>query len=254
MAVYNIPFDSETLKKIILGEVNSPEVNYTQSTIKGKNFITYFSNLKYKTLTIDFSETSLEEKNELVLEYIKHNSSVHIEQLEATIVKCIFYCKNYNLDLIDTSKSDLEYLQKSILINDEIVLLVENNKSLIQSLCDILDGTLLYAIKNLNAYKEVFGDFITNNVVVEKQEVGKTFVNLFQNDTFNSHYYAAIPNINHIRYFEYYFDRPIYSGKTIISYMADACVIFPMLKLILDNRFTPENFNSIYEETNVTSV
>jgi hypothetical protein len=254
MAVYNIPFDSETLKKIILGEVDSPEVNYAHSAIKGKNFITYFSNLKYKTVNIDFSETSFEQKSELVLEYIKHNSSVHIEQLEATAIKCIFYCKNYNLNLIDTSKSDSEYLQKSILTNEEIAILVENNKPLIQTLCDILDGSLLHAIKNLNAYKEVFGDFITNNIIVEKQEVGKTFVNLFQNETFNSHYYAAIPNFNKIKYFEHYFDRPIYSGKTIISYMADACVIFPMLKLILENKFTAETFNSIYEETHVTSV
>jgi hypothetical protein len=254
MAVYNIPFDSETLKKIILGEVDSPEVNYAHSAIKGKNFITYFSNLKYKTVTIDFSEAPLEQKFELVLEYIKHNSSVHIEQLEATIIKCIFYSKNYNLNLIDTSKSDSEYLQKSILTNKQVAEFVTENKDLMQTLCDILDGSLLYAIKNLNAYKEVFGDFITNNIVVEKQEVGKTFVNLFQNATFNSHYYAAIPDFSKIKYFEHYFDRPIYSGNTIMSYMAAACVIFPMLKLILDNRFTPENFNSIYEETNVTSL
>jgi hypothetical protein len=252
--MYIAPFDSDTLKKIITGELDSPEVSYKNSTIKGKNFITYFSNLKYKTINIDFTQVTLDQKKELLIEYIKHNSTANIDQLLITLIKVIFYQKGYNLSLVDKSKSDAEYLKKSILTNSEIENFVEQNRQLVKTLCDILDGTLLYAIKNLTAYKNEMGDFITNNIVVEKQEVGKTYVNLFQNETFNSHYYAAIPNFNDIKYFEFYFDRPIYSGKTLMSHITEGCIIFPLLKIMLETPLTTEQFQSIYEETNVTSL
>ena len=252
--MYIVPFDSVTLKSIITGELDSPKIDYTNSTIKGKNFITYFSNLKYKTVDIDFTNVSINEKKTLVLEYIKHNSTTNIEQLLASVTKIIFYQKGYNLSLVDNSKLDVEFLQKSILANSEIEQFVKENEELIKALCDILDGTLLYAIKNLNAYKEELGDFITNNIVEEKQEIGKTFVNLFQNETFNSHYYASIPKFDKIKYFDFYFDRPIYSGKTLMTYITGGCIIFPLLKMILDNSFTPQQLQNIYEETNVTSL
>jgi hypothetical protein len=252
--MYIVPFDSDTLKKIIIGEIDSPEVNYKQSTIKGKNFITYFSNLKYKTINIDFTNISINDKKELLCEYIKHNSTANIEQLLVTVIKIVFYQKRYNLSLVDKSKSDAEYLQKSILTNSQIKEFVQENEQLVKTLCDILDGTLLYAIKNLNAYKEELGDFITNNIVVDKQEVGKTFVNLFTNETFNSHYYAAIPKFDDIKYFEFYFDRPIYSGKTLMSHITEGCIIFPLLRMILETPLTVEQFQSIYEETNATSL
>lgn len=252
--MYIVPFDSDTLKKIITGEINSPEVNYKESTIKGKNFITYFSNLKYKTINIDFTDISIDEKQELLIEYIKHNSTANIEQLLVTLIKIIFCQRGYNLYLVDKSKSDGEYLQKSILTNSEIQEFVFQNKQLVKTLCEILDGTLLYAIKNLTAYKQEMGDFITNNVVIDKQEVGKTFVNLFSNEAFNSHYYAAIPKFDDIKYFEFYFDRPIYSGKTLMSHITEGCIIFPLLKIMLETPLTTEQFQSIYEETHVTSL
>jgi len=252
--MYTAPFDSDTLKKIITGELDSPEVSYKDSIIKDKNFITYFSNLKYKTINIDFTDISANEKKQLLTEYIKHNSTANIEQLLATIIKVTFYQRGYDLSLVDKSKSDMEYLQKSILSNSEIKEFVEENKQLVKTLCDILDGTLLYAIKNLTAYKQEVGDFITNNIIVDKQEVGKTFVNLFNNETFNSHYYASIPKFDDINYFEFYFDRPIYSGKTLMSHITEGCIIFPLLKMMLETPLTPEQFQSIYEETNVTSL
>ena len=252
--MYIVPFDSVTLKNIITGELDSPKIDYANSTIKGKNFITYFSNLKYRTVDIDFTHVSIDEKKTLVLEYVKHNSTANIEQLLATVIKILFYQKGYNLSLVDNSKLDIEFLQKSILTNSEIEQFVKENQELIKELCNILDGTLLYAIKNLNAYKEELGDFITNNIVEEKQEIGKTFVNLFQNETFNSHYYASIPKFDEIKYFDFYFDRPIYSGKTLMTYITGDCIIFPLLKMILDNSFTPQQLQNIYEETNVTSL
>jgi hypothetical protein len=202
--MYSVPFDSVTLKSIITGELDSPKIDYANSTIKGKNFITYFSNLKYRTVDIDLTDVSIDEKETLLLEYIKHNSTANIEQLLASVIKSLFYQKGYNLSLVDNSKLDIEFLQKSILTNSEIEHFVKENEELIKALCDILDGTLLYAIKNLNAYKEELGDFITNNIVEEKQEIGKTFVNLFQNETFNSHYYASIPKFDKIKYFDYF--------------------------------------------------
>jgi hypothetical protein len=252
--MYIVPFDSDTLKKIIIGEIDSPEVNYKESAIKGKNFITYFSNLKYKTISIDFTDVTIDEKKELLVEYIKHNSTANIEQLLVTLIKVAFCQRGYDLSLVDASKSDAVYLQKSILTNFQVTEFVQENKQLVKILCEILDGTLLYAIKNLTAYKEEMGDFITNNIVVDKQEVGKTFVNLFTNETFNSHYYASIPKFDDIKYFEFYFDRPIYSGKTLMSHITEGCIIFPVLKIMLETPLTTEQFQSIYEETNVTSL
>jgi hypothetical protein len=253
--MYTIPFDSETLKQIITGKANSPEIDYLNSKIKGKNFITYLSNLKYENLNIEFSNISFEDRCELLVEFIKHNSTCHIEQLESTVIKCLFLYKGYNLALVDTSEDDKPILQKCILSNDEIELFVNNNKDLIKQLVELLDGVLLYAIKNLNSYKEELGEFVTNNIVTEKQDIGKTFVNLFVNPTFNCHYYGSLTNFDNIKYFDHYFDRPIYSGKTLISYITSPnCVIFPLLKMIIDVQFTPEQLNLISKEADATFI
>ncbi|CAB4170744.1 hypothetical protein UFOVP909_130 [uncultured Caudovirales phage] len=253
--MYTIPFDSETLRSIITGDIKSPEIDYTNSKIKGKNFITYLSNLKYESLNINMSMVSFEEKSELICEFIKHNSSCHINQLEATVIKCLFYFRGYDLSLVDKSEDDKACLEQCILSNDEVQQFVEHNKDLIKQLSEILDGVLLYAIKNLTAYKEELGDFITNNIVTEKQDIGKTFVNLFDNVTFNCHYYSSVPSFDNIKYFDHYFDRPIYSGKTLINFITSPqCFIFPLLRIMLEKPLTAEQFQSIYEETHVTSL
>lgn len=253
--MYTIPFDSDTLRNIITGDIKSPEIDYTNSKIKGKNFITYLSNLKYENLAIDFSTVSVEERYDLVCEFIKHNSTCHIEQLEATVVKCLFYFKGYDLSLVDKSEDDTPFLQKCIFSNQEIEQFVKTNTDLIKQLCELLDGVLLYAIKNLTAYKEAQGDFVTNNIVAEKQDIGKTFVNLFDNATFNCHYYGTLMQFDTMKYFDYYFDRPIYSGKTLINFITSPnCFIFPILKIILDNKFTPEQLNSISKELDATLI
>ena len=253
--MYTIPFDSEVLKSIITGEVKSPTVDYANSKIKGKNFITYFSNLKYENLIVDFSEVGLEEKFELVAEYIKHNSTCNMQQLEATVLKCLFVNRKYDLTLVDKSEDDKPFLDKSVLSNEEVKQFVEQNTTLVKELSEILDGVLLLAIKNLNAYNEEFGNFVTNNIVTEKQQVGKTFVNILLNETFNYHYYSSLPKFDDIKYFDYYFDRPIYSGKTLTYFLsAEKCLLFPILKLVLDMQFTPEQLNAMIKETNVTLI
>jgi hypothetical protein len=250
-----IPFETDTLKKIITGEIDSPEIDYTNSKIKNKNFITYFSNLKYKNININFDGVDTQEKKQLILEYFKHHSTVHIEQFEATMLKCLFHFKNYDLSLVDKSELDKHFLNKSILSNSEIVDFVKENYDVVETTVDILDGILLLAIKNLNSYKEEFGDFITSNVVTEKTEIGKTFVNLLSNETFNSHYYSALKDFNQLKYFDYYFERPIYLGQSLISFISnEKCVIFPLLKLILDQSVTLDNIKEIYKETDVTLI
>jgi hypothetical protein len=253
--MYTIPFDSETLRSIITGDIKSPEIDYDNSKIKAKNFVTYLSNLKYESLNINLTDVSFEERSELISEFIKHNSTCHINQLEATVIKCLFYFRGYDLSLVDKSEDDKTVLEQCILSNDEVRQYVEQNTDLIKQLSEILDGVLLYAIKNLTAYKEEVGDFITNNIVTEKQDIGKTFVNLFDNATFNCHYYSSIPKFDSIKYFDHYFDRPIYSGKTLINFIASPqCLIFPLLRMMLEKPLTAEQFQSICEETNVTSL
>ena len=253
--MYTIPFDSDTLKSIITGDIKSPEIDYANSKIKGKNFITYLSNLKYENLVIDFSSVSFEERCELLSEYIKHNSTCHIEQLESTIIKSLFFYRGYDLSLVDKSEDDKIVLVKCILTNEEIQEFVEKNKDLVKQLAELMDGVLLYAIKNLNAYREELGDFVTTNVIVEKQDIGKTFVNLFDNPTFNCHYYGSLPRFDNLKYFDHYFDRPIYSGKTLINFISSPkCFIFPLLKMILDVQYTPEQLKTISEQLDATPI
>jgi len=250
--MYIIPFDSENLKKIITGEIFDLNVDYVNSKLKGKNFITYFSNLKYKNINIILDGMTVEDKEQLVLEYIKHQSMVNIEQLESTMLKCLFQYKGFNFKLI--SKFDMPFLNKSILTDNEIVSFIEKNKETIDTLVNILDGVLLYAIKNLNSYKEEFGDKITDNLITDKKEIGKTFVNLFSNETFNYYYYTILKDFKNLYYFEYYYDKPIYFGKTLISYITGDCVIFPLLKMGIEQQITSEQIKEIYEETDAALI
>jgi len=249
--MYTIPFDSATLKQIIIGEISNPVVDYTNSKIKGKNFITYFSNLKYENINVDLKDVSVDERFELIKEYIKHQSIVHIEQFEATMVKLVFAFKGIN---VDNSEFDKPYLDLSVLSSDEIEQFITTNEQLVLDLVEILDGVILYAIKNLNSFKEEHGDKVTTNTVSEKTEVGKTFVNLFKNETFNCHYYSVLPSMDRIKYFEHYYDRPIYSGKILVSYIVEGCVLFPLLKMVVDKEYTKEQLIAIGKELDATPI
>lgn len=252
--MYTIPFESETLKKIITGEISNPTVDYANSKIKGKNFITYFSNLKYDSVSLDLTGIEYEERVELLKQYIMHQSLVHIPQLEATMLKALFSFKGFDLSIVDKSELDKPFLDLSILTNEEVVKFKYDNLQLVSDLIDILDGVLLYAIKNLTVYKQEHGDTITNNIVKEKTQVGKTFVNLFQNEVFNCHYYSVLPPTDNIKYFEHYFDRPIYSGKILVSYITEGCVLFPLLKMVVDREYTQEQLIAIGKELDATLI
>ena len=242
--MYTVPFDVDTLKAIVSGEISDVIVEYKSSKIKGKNLITYFSNLKNVSVQLDFTDVSMEDKFDLIEHYIKHQSTVSIKQLENTVVYCLLLHKNIFVD------EDYD----SIITEQETKKFISTHHELIDKLAQILDGTLLYAIKNLSKYKQEFGDFITHNVVVEQQEVGKTFVNLYQNEIFNFHYYSQIPHLGSLQYFEHYYDRPIYSGQTLLSKLQDKCVIYPILKMILDVKYSLDDLTKIREEANAALV
>ena len=242
--MYIIPFDVETLKAIVSGEISDVAVDYNGSKIKGKNLITYFSNLKNVSAKIDFTGVGLQEKFDLIEHYIKHQSTVSVKQLENTVVLCLLRYKNILVD---------EQID-SILTKEEADKFVSKELELIETLAKILDGTLLYAIKNLSKYKQEFGEFITHNIVAEQKEVGKTFVNLYQNELFNYHYYSKLPDMNNLEYYEHYYDRPIYSGQTLISKLQGNCVIYPFLKMILDVKYSLDDLTKIREEANAALV
>ena len=84
--------------------------------------------------------------------------------------------------------------------------------------------------------------------------MGKTFVNLYSNETFNCFYYTILRDFKDLYYFEYYYDKPIYLGKTLLSYITNNCVIFPLLKMIINQEITQEQIKQIYEETNDTLI
>jgi hypothetical protein len=253
--MYTIPFSIDVLQDIVSGKVSDVVIDYNASTIKQKNLITYLSNLNIKNITIDFSNTALEDKEILVVEYIKHQSMCHVLQLEATLLKCLFAIKQYDLFAVDQSEYDQEYLSMSILSNSEISKFVTDNKELLSTMQNILDGIVLFAISNLNDYKAVYDNpQVSVNRVERAEQVGKTFVNLLSNETFNAHYYAGLPAFETLTYYDHYYDRPIYSGKNMLYYLGGDCVIFPLLKIILDQRYTSQDLENFYKQTDAALI
>lgn len=253
--MYTIPFSIDVLQDIVSGKVSGVMIDYSASTIQQKNLITYLSNLNIKNVTIDFSNTSLEDKEILVVEYIKHQSMCHIPQLEATLLKCLFANKHYDLDQVDQSEYDQDYLGMSILSNVEIAKFITNNQELITTTQNILDGIILFAISNLNDYKAVYSDQqVSINRVERAEQVGKTFVNLLSNETFNAHYYAGLPAFDTLTYYDHYYDRPIYSGKNLLYYLGGDCVVFPLLKIILDQQYTSQDLENFYKQTDAALI
>lgn len=254
--MYTVPFDAETLRQIVTGELSDFIIDYKNSTIKEKNFITYMSNLGIKKPVISFTGVEADELKTLIVEYIKHPSLCHIPQLEATLLKCLFVVKGFQMNRVDMSVDDVSYLSQSILNNEQIVEVVQANKELFVAVARILDGMVLYAVSNLNSFKEAHeGQPVSINHVKEALPVGKTFINLLSNETFNCHYYGALPPFEMLEYFDHYYDRPIYSGKTLISFLSgEQCFVFPLLKLIIEQKFTSDDLEKMYEETNAALI
>ena len=254
--MYTVPFDVEVLRQVVTGELNDFVIDYNNSTIREKNFITYMSNLGIKKPTVSFSNVDPDELKSLMVEYIKHPSLCHISQLEATLLKCLFAVKGFSMERVDLSIDDVSYLSQCILTNEQVVEVVNSNKELFTSVARILDGMVLYAVANLNDFKQAFeGQPVAVKHIPEALPVGKTFINLLSNETFNYHYYGALPPFESLEYFDHYYDRPIYSGKTLISFLSEErCFVFPLLKLIIEQKFTSDDLEKMYEETNAALI
>lgn len=252
--MYIIPFDSETLKKIITNTDNNKIIiSYKNSKLKDKKFLLYLSNLKKLDFYIDLSDTTFEERAELLLEYVRHQTTLEIKQFTRTLVKILFRIKMYDLNVVNEIEG-INFVGQ-VINDDEIDAVIQKDVQLFKDFESIVDGVLLYAIKNINKYKQQIGDFITPNIVEASTSVGKTFINLFQDEVFNEHYYSTLPDFINLKYFEHYYDRPIYSGRTLLTFLQDKCLIFPILDLILEEYLTPHELAELEKESfNVSSV
>jgi hypothetical protein len=252
--MHAIPFDVDTLKRFITDENHYIiEIDYKNSKLKGKHFLLYLSNLKKLDFQINLEGVSFEERCELLIEYIKSQTTLDLVQFRRSIIKILFRIKMYDLELVNETEG--VFFSDQIIKDNEIDLLIQKDVQLFKDLEGIIDGVILYAIKNINRYKQELGDYITPNIVKESTAVGKTWVNLFQDPVFNENYLASIPNFDDLLYYEYYYDKPIYSGNILLNYLNNDCLIFPILDLILDEFLTPYQLSDLEKEaSNVSSV
>ena len=228
-----VPFSIDNLKKIISGELQTPEIDLSLSTIKNQTLLTYLYNLNIKDLKINFENLSIQEKRDLFLSYLNHKSILEITNFSETYLKFLFNLK----DIVDLDEDAQEILQSSIFTNSEISQLMSNDAELreaIEHAAFVLDGIIIHLILNTNDVKikldEEFGKI---GIHKDPNWIGHTWVNLLKHPVFNSYYYSKMPELKEMVYFPYQYCEPIYKGKPLFDFLNESVVVTTLYEMSL---------------------
>ena len=228
-----VPFSIDNLKKIISGELQTPEIDLSLSTIKNQTLLTYLYNLNIKDLKINFENLSIQEKRDLFLSYLNHKSILEITNFSETYLKFLFNLK----DIVDLDEDAQEILQSSIFTDSEISQLMSNDAELreaIEHAAFVLDGIIIHLILNTNDVKikldEEFGKI---GIHKDPNWIGHTWVNLLKHPVFNSYYYSKMPELKEMVYFPYQYCEPIYKGKPLFDFLNESVVVTTLYEMSL---------------------
>lgn len=233
--MYAAPFALDDLKKIVSGEISCTEIDYKNSKIKNQALLTYIYNLNLSAVNINVSETTVQERRDLLLSYINHKTSVEVTNLLNTYLKFLFALKNITLH-----EEDRDDFGKDCLFNDvEIQQLMTNDFELreaVEHAAFVLDGVVVHimlSVNNLNIQAdEEFGQV---GVLKDPNWIGNTWINLFKSAFFNAYYYTIMPQLKDLVYFPYQYCESIYKGRVLLDYLSENPWLMAMMQVTLEN-------------------
>ena len=195
----------------IKSHLENPEtiflIDYKNSELRENMFLTYLSNLDLPSL-VNMSECSFEQKEGLLLSYMRTRMVYNSPCLMATIAQILL------------AKRDVlsENMIKNPWFNaEEIKTILTNHSDIFDRWEHFLESSILYAMGCVfdEDEKEVFKSELT--IEKSRDYVGVNVVHIFSLAGFYEAF-LSIPSKHEITYFEPYFEEYMFKGNNLFHY------------------------------------
>jgi len=183
-----VPISIENLKEYFKDKEISYLIDYQNSNLKGKKFLTYLSNLD---LPVDLKNVDLD----LIRDYLNGISLVNINFLENIVINIL-----------------LEY--KGIIKDVNYKNFIEENKEIISKWSDRLDSLVIYNMYIVKS--EYFSDYAKSFPKDDTTDlIGINFISLLKHERFYL-FYNKINN--NIKFYTHYFNDYMFKGQNLYNF------------------------------------
>jgi len=209
-------------------------IDYENSKLENKVFLTYLSNLDIPC-DLKLDSLSSEKKLALLEAYLDIKNITNVPALNIMMAQVI-------LHMIGTNPSTL--FKTLSLTTEECNAFIEKNRLAIEKWLVFLDSTmvfLIYSYKDLNDKIKVHESF---PIIDDENFVGLNVINLLKIPAFLELYFAAEKPVA-LYYFKQHFETYMFKGKSFFEYYNNESNAFiPLLKQLISKELplTPPNF------------
>ena len=202
-----VPIEINKLQEYFNDKEYRFEIDYNNSPLQRKEFLTYLSNLEIPSDLVSPIQLSYEIKSSLLYEYMVLPAITLISTLNLAVSSIIFRAKGYDLK---------DAYPNPYFSEEEADLFIEENNELIQKWITFLDSCTIYAQKSIPELNEM--DFLTGGIetIEDRNYIGHNVVNLFSLDFFFHNYYSK--ELGTLYYFKYQFDDRMFKGLDLNYY------------------------------------
>lgn len=221
-------------------------VSYKNSSLKGKFFINYVSNLKLSILLDSTEYLSKEEKFELLKEYIYSSNNSLIPTLNACLASILLESKGVDIGdgcwLNKTERSEFYDLNKEILEKWERFL-------------ESIPYGLPYCVEQFaQSLGQKFIDEGQVELVDDPNYVGKNIAYLILIPDFLEFFISLNPK-HKPALFEPQWFEPIFSGHSLLNLMVTGpSSLFPFMTGLFEDWFKPEDLNKIFANNESVNI
>ena len=144
-------------------------VDYENSTLKGKEFVTYLNNINIPSNLYISDNVSYSEKEELLLTWLNHREIFEIDILTSTILDILFYLKEID---------DINF--KTMFSSEERDKFITDNKEFVEIIIVFLDSILFHLMVQYRFINQEKRDIDIDNADI----VPRNIVNVFSFEQF----------------------------------------------------------------------
>lgn len=199
------PIPIELLKEYFSDDSIVFNIDYANSLLKGDKLLTYLSNLDVPCKLTGWDNTPVEDRFEILKDYMNSKLVVNSPELEVCVLKILYEASEYPFFV---SYETVE----NILSKEEINIFCKNNKELTEKWLTMLASCSLYAIHTVPELSELVQK--EHETIDDYDYCGVNFVNLFAHEITQELMTAD----RKLYYFEKQFNEPMFKGKNMFSY------------------------------------
>ncbi len=217
------PLTMDQIKEFFINKNLLFVIDYAKSSVKGKVFLTYISNLDLPA-EVDFADTSVEERMELLKDFMESRNINETKGLTLLTAAVLLHNKGVNIE-----RDIVPFVPLSL---DEMKAFAAKNPALMERWYTFLDSMMLFAMYSVQlvettddgsqvaipAFETAFpGFFDKYEKIDDPLYIGSNVVNLFRIPLFLELYFS-IPAPTPGKYFKQQFTEYMFKGKRLIHY------------------------------------